>query len=214
MQATVEHSENGAEPHARASFEASLPAAQAQWDARAAEACDCACAAIAPAWPLDRSIAVNPHWGRIGRPVREVAARMALLACIRVFPPRGEMLRAWQDGRVTAADLDQALRRLPAAQEAGLSAEGCLRALGEDAFPQRLPLLIEAIVITARGAFVVGELRVRREHVAIPLARQPQAEIEVVVRDCQALVHTADFEITVAPYCGACGDQCGDVLRR
>ena len=33
-------------------------------------ACQEACAAIAPAWPLDRAIAVNPHWSRIGMPVR------------------------------------------------------------------------------------------------------------------------------------------------
>lgn len=50
-------------------------------------ACEQACQSIAPAWPLDRAIAVNPHWCRIGRPVREVAARMAVLGDIRVFPP-------------------------------------------------------------------------------------------------------------------------------
>ena len=37
-------------------------------------ACAQACQAIAPAWPLDRAIAVNPHWARIGMPVRRVAA--------------------------------------------------------------------------------------------------------------------------------------------
>lgn len=29
------------------------------------KACSQACQAIAPAWPLDRAIAVNPHWSRI-----------------------------------------------------------------------------------------------------------------------------------------------------
>ena len=43
------------------------------------EACSQACRAIAPAWPLDRAIAVNPHWSRIHLPVRRVAARMAVL---------------------------------------------------------------------------------------------------------------------------------------
>jgi uncharacterized protein YbcC (UPF0753/DUF2309 family) len=119
--------------------------AQAAFDARAAAACDEACATIAPSWPLDRSIAVNPHWGRIERPVREVAARMALFAGIRVFPPRGEMRCAWQQGRITAADLDQALRQLPAAQAAALSADRCVRDLEGDAFPQRLPLLIDVL---------------------------------------------------------------------
>ena len=31
---------------------------------------------------------VNPHWGRIGRPLRQVAARLAVLGDIRVFPSR------------------------------------------------------------------------------------------------------------------------------
>ena len=51
-------------------------------------ACDEACRRIAPAWPLDRAIAVNPHWSRVGMPVRQVAARMAVLAGIHVFPQR------------------------------------------------------------------------------------------------------------------------------
>ena len=119
--------------------------AQVVFDAQVATACDRACATIAPSWPLDRSIAVNPHWGRIERPVREVAARMALLAGIRVFPLRAEMLHAWQQGRITAADLDEALRHLPAAQAAALSADRCVEALSADAFPHRLPLLIDVL---------------------------------------------------------------------
>ena len=51
-------------------------------------ACAQACQSIAPAWPLDRAIAVNPHWARIGMPVRRVAARMAALGGIQVFPGR------------------------------------------------------------------------------------------------------------------------------
>ena len=51
-------------------------------------ACSQVCQAIAPAWPLDRAIAVNPHWLRIGMPVRRVAARMEVLGSIHVFPPR------------------------------------------------------------------------------------------------------------------------------
>jgi len=42
-------------------------------------ACEQACEAIAPSWPLDRSVAVNPHWKRIHMPVRRVAARMMVL---------------------------------------------------------------------------------------------------------------------------------------
>ena len=84
-------------------------------------ACSQACQAIAPAWPLDRAIAVNPHWSRIGMPVRRVAARMAALGGIQVFPPRDQQLRAWREGRIGVADLTQALRQLPEAREVGLS---------------------------------------------------------------------------------------------
>ena len=86
-------------------------------------ACLQACKAIAPAWPLDRSIAVNPHWERIGMPLRQVAARMAVLGGIRVLPPRSYVLQAWNEQRITADDLTYALDALPAAQAAGLTAD-------------------------------------------------------------------------------------------
>ena len=115
------------------------------------QACTQACAAIAPAWPLDRSIAVNPHWGRIDRPVGEVAARMALLASIRVLAPRAMVREAWAQGRVTREHLDQALaalgRTLPEGS-ATPSAEDCLAVLNEA--PESptitpLPLLIDVL---------------------------------------------------------------------
>lgn len=106
------------------------------------DACDRACAAIAPAWPLDRSIAVNPHWGRVDRPVLEVAARMAVLGGIRVFPPRRQLRQAWQEGRVTEADLQASLDEL--GHDAGtLTVADCLDALDADTLPPQLPLLID-----------------------------------------------------------------------
>ncbi|MCZ8251642.1 MAG: DUF2309 domain-containing protein [Hylemonella sp.] len=114
--------------------------------ARAIEAaCAQACEAIAPAWPLDRAIAVNPHWGRIGRPVREVAARMAVLGGIRVFPARDYLRQAWDSGRVSEADLKAALRELPAAQSAGLQVADCLAALRSPEPAHQLPLLIDVL---------------------------------------------------------------------
>ena len=53
--------------------------------AEVAQACAQACKMIAPTWPLTASIAVNPHWQRVGRPVRQVAARMAVLAGVQVL---------------------------------------------------------------------------------------------------------------------------------
>lgn len=125
------------------------PALQARIEA----ACDRACRAIAPSWPLDQSIAVNPHWQRIHLPVRRVAARMAVLGGIQVFPPRELLSQAWDSGRIAPRDLDHALATLPAAQAAGLTAAQCVQSLRAAAQggpplmwqPQRLPLLIDVL---------------------------------------------------------------------
>lgn len=109
------------------------------------EACEKACQAIAPAWPLDRSIAVNPHWSRIAMPVRQVAARMAVLADIRVFPPRQYILHAWQTGRIQPQDLDYALQSLPETLTRGITAATCSRALHTALPITPLPLLIDAL---------------------------------------------------------------------
>lgn len=64
---------------------APLPLADRQVHALAdavAQACD----RIAPSWPLDRFIAVNPHWGWIDRPIEEAAARLGVLAGMRLLP--------------------------------------------------------------------------------------------------------------------------------
>nr|WP_295078579.1 DUF2309 domain-containing protein [uncultured Roseateles sp.] len=109
------------------------------------QACAQACQAIAPTWPLDRAIAVNPHWSRIGMPLRQVAARMAVLGKIQVFPPREQQLTAWLEGRISATDLVQALRQLPAAQAQGLTPAQCVDALQVNAPVTQLPLLIDVL---------------------------------------------------------------------
>ena len=118
---------------------------EAEADRRIDAACASACSAIAPAWPLDRAIAVNPHWERIERSVRAVAARMAVLGDIRVFPPREQLRQAWQSGRIAAADLAEALAQLPAARAAGLCAARAVAALDETPALPRLPLLIDVL---------------------------------------------------------------------
>ena len=41
---------------------------------------DNACARIAPTWPLDQFIAVNPYWGWVGKPFGDAAAELARLS--------------------------------------------------------------------------------------------------------------------------------------
>lgn len=124
---------------------ASLTLVPADFEARVEAACAQACRAIAPAWPLDRSIAVNPHWERIERSVRQVAARMAVLGGIHVFPSRAHLHQAWTAGRIRPVDLREALARHPAARAAGLDAKAAVQALGEAPAVRRLPLLIDVL---------------------------------------------------------------------
>ena len=110
------------------------------------QACAQACSAIAPAWPLDRSIAVNPHWGRVAMPLRQVAARMAVLGGIQVFPPRDYVRQAWDEGRISTEDLDFALQTLPHSTVQAVDAKArCLAALQQTAPIAQLPLLIDVL---------------------------------------------------------------------
>lgn len=113
-------------------------------------ACEQACAAIAPTWPLDRSIAVNPHWARIRMPVRSVAARMAVFGRIQVFAPRILQRQAWQEGRIDAADLAHALAMLPAGYAAAWTEERLVAALDMTLRTPQLPLLIDILDNDAR----------------------------------------------------------------
>ena len=118
------------------------------WEARVEAACQQACDAIAPAWPLDQSIAVNPHWARIGMPVRRVAARMAVLGGIQVFPPRDRQQQAWAAGRIRPADLRAALRQVSEARTARLTPARAIAALAAPASAtgvEQLPLLIDVL---------------------------------------------------------------------
>ena len=123
----------------------------AKIDRRIEAACARACGAIAPAWPLDRAIAVNPHWERIDYGVRSVAARMAVLGDIRVFPPRAQLREAWTAGRIAAADLDDALAQHAEATATGLDAEQALTALRAEPVLPRLPLLVDVLDDDPKG---------------------------------------------------------------
>jgi len=74
-----------------------------------ASAIELALDVIAPSWPLDRQIAVNPYWGFIGRTFDEAAATLRRLVGARFTLDPGEYLRAWRTGEITAAALARAL---------------------------------------------------------------------------------------------------------
>ena len=70
---------------------------------------DAACARIAPAWPLDRLIAVNPYWGFVGEPIDQAAAELGALQGTTLLMPRAWYRGQWTSKRFTARHLEQAL---------------------------------------------------------------------------------------------------------
>lgn len=104
-----------------------------------------ACSGIMPAWPLDQAVAVNPHWRRIGLPIRRVAARLAVLGDFRVFPARDYIRREWDAGRISRADLDAALSGGAADEAGAVTAGHCIAALSAASRIRREPLLVDVL---------------------------------------------------------------------
>ncbi|MDF1820331.1 MAG: DUF2309 domain-containing protein [Alcanivoracaceae bacterium] len=70
-----------------------------------------ACARIAPSWPLDQLIAVNPFWEMRQRPFAEVAARMAALGQVQCLMDVDYYRSLWLNP-VQAHHLEQAVEEL------------------------------------------------------------------------------------------------------
>lgn len=68
-----------------------------------------ACARIAPTWPLDRFIAVNPLWGMIDRPIEDVAAKLQALSGAHLLMPRSWYRQAYLEARLRDEHLQAAI---------------------------------------------------------------------------------------------------------
>lgn len=112
------------------------------------EAVDRACALIAPAWPLDRLIAVNPYWGFVDRDIERAAADLATLAGTSLTMPRAWYQAQWRKGTFGPRHVSQALTERGAA----VNAEAVIRAL-ESPTPRarRRPLLTDLADTTRSG---------------------------------------------------------------
>lgn len=107
-----------------------------------AEAIELALRAVAPHWPLDRQIAVNPYWGFIDRPFAEAAATLLRLVGGRFTLPRHEYLRAWNAGEISRTALERSIAEIAPA----LTPEGALAALEVRRPPGAgLPLLSDVL---------------------------------------------------------------------
>jgi uncharacterized protein len=59
-----------------------------------------ACARIAPTWPLDQFIAVNPYWGWRAAPIADSAAHLGVLAGTKLTMSRSWFRGEWTAGRI------------------------------------------------------------------------------------------------------------------
>ena len=93
---------------------------------------------IAPSWPLDRQIAVNPLWGLIDQPFDEAARRLHRLTGTSGFVPPPDIIEsACGEGRVTA----ETLKRAMADRGTSVSIDSAIATLGStDSPPTGLPL--------------------------------------------------------------------------
>ncbi len=99
-----------------------------------------ACARIAPAWPLDRLIAVNPYWGFVGTPMERAAAELGVLGGTALTMPRAFYRSQWQKGAFGPRHLRQAI----AESGEAVDADDVVRALeGSSLRPRRRPLITD-----------------------------------------------------------------------
>ena len=98
------------------------PLLQAQ---RLADQIASAAARVAPTWPLDQFIAVNPYWGWVGRPIPEAAAALGTLAGTRLTMPREWFREQWAAGRLQR----QHLQAAAAAEGSGGAVDAQVQAL-------------------------------------------------------------------------------------
>ncbi|CAM5780880.1 YbcC family protein [Rhizobacter fulvus] len=79
-----------------------------------------ATARIAPTWPLDQFIAVNPYWGWVGQPIADAAATLGTLTATRLTMPREWYRAQWAAGHLQRGHLQAAaVRELDANADAG-----------------------------------------------------------------------------------------------
>ena len=70
---------------------------------------DQACQRIAPTWPLDQFIAVNPYWGFVDQPIADAARKLGQLSGTPLVMPRPFYSEQYQAGRLTRAHLQSAI---------------------------------------------------------------------------------------------------------
>jgi len=110
-----------------------------------AQAVQAACLRIAPSWPLDRFIAVNPWWGFVDEPIQAASARVKHLCGSPLTMPMDWYLAQHAEGRITDSGLGEALTRRGLALDADAFRRQCAADRAGAAQPARLMLFTEAL---------------------------------------------------------------------
>ena len=101
-----------------------------------------ACQRIAPTWPLDQFIAVNPYWGFVEKPIAQAAKHLAQLSGTPLVMPRAFYRAEWQAGRLTQAHLQAAIH----AAESDCKIDELIDSLGDESKgPQPQALLTKLV---------------------------------------------------------------------
>lgn len=101
-----------------------------------------ACESIAPLWPLDRFIAVNPFHGWSAVPFQQAAEKFGQLAGASLFMPAAYYREAWDNGTIQPSHLEAAADEL----DARLGADECRRELDPPASdPVTRPMLSDIL---------------------------------------------------------------------
>ena len=85
---------------------------------------DLACHRIAPTWPLDQFIAVNPYWGWVDQPMPQAAAALVALGGTRLTMPRSWFAAQWKAGHLAHPHLHTAVQRAATAGAAEVAEGG------------------------------------------------------------------------------------------
>jgi len=111
-------------------------------DTRTDALIDSACARIAPTWPLDRFIAVNPYWGHLEKTMPAAAAQLAVLSGSPMLMSRPWFRAQWEAGRIGREHLQAAI----AAAGAACTVDELVASLAATpAVPGRLPLATDLV---------------------------------------------------------------------
>ena len=106
------------------------------------ECIDAACNRIAPVWPLDRFVAVNPFHGMVDQRFQQAAAALHRIGGARLYMPRAYFREQIAAGRITDADLTAAAAHCGS----DLTPENLRRAAAEDTAPRTGVPLLTAVI--------------------------------------------------------------------